>query len=251
LEDKQLKKLISAILAAFILAVMAVPFSASAASGSAGLSGPGAIRAGNTITVSFVINGSGIEGAQGTINYDGSKLTLTGTTQKISSAWEVDFNGANFVAYDKQQNSPINGSSTLFSMTFNVNSGLPVGTSIGVSISGGKISDLNGGIDTNPGYSATLAAPLSTNNSLTSMSIDGGTLSPAFDKNTTTYSTSVPFSVAQLNVNAKAEDSGASVSVNSPALTPGGTTAVTVRVTSANGDTKTYTINVARAGSQL
>ena len=133
-------------------------------------------------------------------------------------------------------------------MTFKVSSGITVGSNISISITGCKMSGGSGDIDANPGdYSTNIAAPLSTNNNLASLSIDNAALSPAFSKDVTTYNASVPFTVDKINVTAKAEDGGASVKLYSPGLTPGGTIAVTITVTSANGDTKTYTINVARA----
>jgi hypothetical protein len=50
-----------------------------------------------------------------------------------------------------------------------------------------------------------------------------------------------------LDVSATAKDSKAKVSINSPTLTPNGTTNVTITVTAENGASKTYTIAVTRA----
>jgi hypothetical protein len=244
-----LKKILSLILSGLLALTILSPVMVSAASASASLSGPGTVRAGDIITVSYVINGSGVEGAQGIIQYDSSNLTLTGTSQKIGSPWAVEFfNGANFAAYDNALTNPINGSATLFTMTFKVNSGAATGTGLSVSVGSAKATGGSSDIAMNTAtYGANIAAPLSGNTYLSSLSVDSATLSPGFDKNTTTYSTSVPFSVSQLNVNAKAEDRNSKVSVNSPTLTPAGTTAVSVIVTAQSGAKKTYTINATRA----
>lgn len=92
-----------------------------------------------------------------------------------------------------------------------------------------------------------IVPPLSKNVFLSSLTVGDSTLTPAFDKNVISYNTSVPFSVEKLVINATAEDNASKVTVNSPTLTPGGTTAATVTVTAPNGSKNTYTIQVARA----
>ena len=224
-----------------------MPLTVSAASASATLTGPGTVRAGDTITLTFNLNGSGIYGASGTLSYDSSQVTLSKTTQKIGSPWVVEFNGNNFVAYDNNLSSPIKGNKAIFTVTFKVKN-VAVGTNIKISYTGVKASD--GSSDANVGtvaYSKTVAAPLATNNNLASLTVGNATISPAFSANTTSYTTSVPFDVAKLNITAKAADGKAKVAINNPNLTPGGKTNVTVTVTAENGSKKTYTIAVTRA----
>lgn len=242
-----MKRLISLALIA-ILYVSLFAVTVFAAPASAKLTGPDIVRAGDTITLTFNLNGSGIYGASGTLSYDTNQLTLTGTKQKISSPWMVEFNGNNFVAYDNNLTNPLNKSTALFTVTFKVNSGLAVGTAINVSYTGVTASD--GSADANIGtvtYSTTIAAPLSTDNALKSLTISNATISPAFDPNTTAYTAEVPFEMSKLDVKAQANDGKAKVSINSPNLTPNGTTNVTVTVTAENGSKKTYTIAVKRA----
>ena len=241
-----MKRIISLAIA-LLLCVSLFAVTAFAASVSASLTGPGTVRAGDTITLSFNLNGSGIFGASGTLNYDSSVLTLAGTSQKIGNGWAVEFNGNNFVAYDNNLAKPINGNTTLFTVAFTVKSGVAAGTAINVSYTGVTASD--GSADINVGtvtYSKSVAAPLSTDNNLGSLTVSNATISPAFSAGTTSYTASVPFEVSKLNVSATAADSKAKVSVNSPTLTPNGNTNVTITVTAENGATKTYTIKVAR-----
>lgn len=242
-----MKRLIS-FAVALLLCVTLFAVTASAATASASLTGPGTVRAGDTITLTLNLSGSGLYGASGTLSYNTSQLTLTGTTQKIGNGWKVDFNGNTFLAYDDNLAKPINSNTALLAVTFKVNSSLTVGTNISVSYTGVTASD--GNADANVGtvtYSKTIAAPLSTNNALASLTVDNATISPAFSADVTNYTASVPFEVNKLNVSATAADSKAKVSVNSPDLTPNGTTSVTVTVTAENGSAKTYTISVARA----
>ena len=241
-----MKRIISLAIA-LMLCVSLFAVTTFAASASASLTGPGTVRAGDTITLTFNLNGSGIFGASGTLSYDSSQLTLTGTSQKIGDGWAVEFNGNNFVAYDNNLAKPINSNTALFAATFKVGN-VATGTAIKVSYTSVTASD--GNADANIGtvsYSATIAAPMSTDNNLKSLTVSNATISPAFSAGTTNYTAEVPFEVSKLNVSATANDSKAKVSVNSPNLTPNGTTKVTVTVTAENGSTKTYTISVKRA----
>ncbi len=241
-----MKKIVSSLAALILTICLMLPFTASAASASASLAGPGTVRAGDTITLTFKLNGSNLSGASGTLSYDGSQLQMTGTKQKIAAPWAVEFNGNNMVAYDNNLSSPINGSKDLFTVSFKVKN-VAAGTKITVSYTDVKASD--GSADANIGtvsYSATVAAPLSTNNALASLTVSNATISPAFNANTTSYTADVPFSVSKLDVKATAADSKAKVSISSPTLTPNGTTNVTITVTAENGAKKTYTIKVHR-----
>ena len=242
-----MKKRLSMIFAALLLLSALCCVTASAASANATLTGPGTVRAGDTITLTFNLSGSNIYGASGTLSYDSNQLTLTGTTQKIGNGWAVEFNGNNFVAYDNNLAKPINSSTALFTATFKVKS-LSTGTAVKVSYTGVTASD--GNADASVGtvsYSATIAAPLSTDNALKTLTVSNAPISPAFSAGTTSYTAEVPFEVSKLNVSATANDSKAKVSVNSPTLIPDGTTKVTVTVTAENGRAKTYTISVKRA----
>lgn len=240
------RKIIAMLIVAMLVATL-IPINVCAVTASAWTNGPGTVRAGDTITVSFVLNGTGIYGATGTLSYDSSQLTLTGTSQSIGSPWVVEFNGGNFAAYDNNLSSPINSASTLFTATFKVNT-VSAGTKIVVSFLNVRASD--GNADANLGtvsYSVTIAAPLSTDNSLKSLSVSNATISPAFSPNVTSYSAQVPYEVSRLNVNAVANDGKASVSVDNPNLTANATTNVYITVTAENGGKKTYTISVKRA----
>lgn len=242
-----MKKSISILAVLVLCLTLLLPMTAAAASAGASLTGPDTVRAGDTITLSFQLNGSGIFGASGTLSYDSSQVTLSGTSQKIGAPWAVEFNGNNFVAYDNNLTNPINGKKTLFTATFKVKS-VATGTTIKISYTGVKASD--GSADANVGtvtYSKTVAAPLSTNNNLATLTVGNAALSPAFSTGTTSYTASVPFEVSKLDVTATAADGKAKVAVNSPTLTPNGTTKVTVTVTAESGAKKTYTISVKRA----
>lgn len=233
--------------AAIILFLSAVPLTASASSATALLTGPNTLRAGDTVTLSFSLNGNGIFGASGTIVYDSNQLTLSGTAQKIASPWVVEFNGNNFVAYDNNLSNPINGNKAVFTVTFKVKA-VAVGTGITVSCTGVTASDGTADIAVGTvSCSATVAAPLSTSNKLSGLTVGNAKISPAFSPETLKYTAEVPFEISRLEISATAADGKAKVAVNSPNLAADATTNVTVTVTAENGAKKVYTISVKRA----
>lgn len=91
--------------------------------------------------------------------------------------------------------------------------------------------------------SVTVKAPVtySTDNTLVSLEINPGVLSPAFSPNVTSYTTTVGSDCAQLVVSAIANDSNASVSVRGTRMDPGSNT-TTITVTAQDGSKKVYTI---------
>lgn len=87
----------------------------------------------------------------------------------------------------------------------------------------------------------------SSNNNLSSLNVNGGDLKPGFSKNTTSYTLDVPYSISDLAVNAKAEDSKSKVTVTgNNNLIAEETNQVTITVTAEDGSKKTYTISVTR-----
>lgn len=238
-----MKKFVSFVVLLALMLCMSLTVSAA---GSASMSGPSTVYAGDTITVTFYAGG-GIYGGSGSVSYDSSVLTLQGYSASKGGTWAVEFNGNNFVFYDNSMENPIDGSAAIFKATFQVSSSVEPGSSISVTASGITLSD--GQSDTGVGsrsYSATIATPPSDNCTLASMTVSGATISPAFSPSITSYSASVPFTTSSISVNATAEDSAAKVSISNPSLTAGGTTNVRVTVTAENGATKTYTIAVKR-----
>lgn len=238
-----MKKIFSLIL---VLAVLLCLAPTAFAAGSAYWGGPSTVRAGDTISLTFYAGG-GIYGGSGTVSYDSSLLTLKGYSSAIGGSWAVEFGGNRFVFYDNSMSSPISGSAAIFKATFVVNASVAPGTQISVSASGATVSDgqQDFGVGS-PTYSATIAPPLSGNCNLSSMTVSGATISPAFSPSTTKYSARVPFTTSSIGVSATAEHEGAKVSVSNPGLTAGATTTVKVTVTAENGTQKTYSISVAR-----
>lgn len=83
---------------------------------------------------------------------------------------------------------------------------------------------------------------LSSDNTLSSLSIDGVNLEPAFNKNTTSYNVNLEAGVTKINVKATLNDKSAKVTGIGEIEVSEGNNNIEVVVTAENGSTKTYTI---------
>lgn len=92
-------------------------------------------------------------------------------------------------------------------------------------------------------------ASYSSDNTLSSLTISPGTLSPAFSKEVTTYNTSVPADCKRLVISAVTSDSKATISIWGAALDPGDNT-TKITVTAEDGSKKVYTIYTKRPYEQ-
>ena len=242
-----MRKNISSALAGFLAALLLwclLPVTAEAAGAS--FSGSGSLRAGDSVTVTFSVSGSNIQGITAVLHYDSSALTLTGTRQLIGDSWSVDMSGGNLLAYDQSLNNPISGSSAVLAVTFRVKSGVAAGTKVSATITDIVTSDGNSDQSLNDAsWSASVAPPPSGNANLSGLSCGSYALSPSFSAGTTEYSVTVPYDVSRLPLDYSAADGGANVSVSGNQLSVGVNTVV-LTVTAANGATRRYTISVTR-----
>ena len=242
-----MRKNISSALAGFLAALLLwclLPVTAEAAGAS--FSGSGSVRAGDSVTVTFSVSGSNIQGITAVLHYDSSALTLTGTRQLIGDSWSVDMSGGNLLAYDQSLTNPISGSSAVLAVTFQVKSGVAAGTKVSATITDIVATDGNSDQSLNDAsWSASVASPPSGNANLSGLSCGSYALSPSFSAGTTEYSVTVPYDVSRLPLDYSAADSGANVSVSGNQLSVGVNTVV-LTVTAANGATRRYTISVTR-----
>ena len=219
---KRISSVLAGLLAALLLWGLA-PVTAEAAGAS--FSGSGSVRAGDSVTVTFTVSGSNIQGITAVLHYDSSALTLTGTRQLVGSSWSVDMSGGNLLAYDQSLSNPITVSATITDI---------------VATDGNSDQSLN-----DASWAASVAAPPSGNANLAGLSCGDYALSPAFSAGTTEYSVTVPYDVSRLPLDYRAADGGADVSVSGNQLSVGVNTVV-LTVTAANGATRRYTISVTR-----
>ena len=96
---------------------------------------------------------------------------------------------------------------------------------------------------------ASTPAPKSNDNNLTNLTVSSGTLSPAFNKDTTVYTVTVPNEVTSITVTPTKSNSKATVSGTLTKELAEGENTITVTVTAEDGTPKTYTVKVTREGS--
>lgn len=225
----------------------AIPASNSA---SATLTGPETVRAEDTITLSFLVNGSGNFGVSGTLEYDENQVSLSEIKQTIASPWTVEFHKNNIISYDNNLSTPINENTELFTVTFKVKN-VETGSPINISFNNIKVSDgsSDAAIETVT-YRTTVSAPISTNADLSTLTVSNAAISPAFHPEITSYTADVPNSVTKLDVTAFASDSKATVRISNPNLNLDSDTEVIITVIAENGAQKEYRILVKRTPSQ-
>ena len=241
-----MKKIIKVMTFMILSVLMTINIGITALAAGASMPGTETVRAGDNITVYLYVNDSGKYGLEGTLAYDSSQVTLTGINCNIAG-WKLEQNGNTLIVYDDAMSNPINGNVQVLTMTFAVSGNVATGANINISVNNLVATD--GSAESNLGtatYKVTVARPLSTNANLSSLSVGGYTLNPAFSSGTVNYDIGeVPFSVTSLNLDYKTEDTNATVWVSGNNLVVGSNT-VNVVVTAENGGTKTYNIKVNR-----
>lgn len=209
---------------------------------SASLTGPGTVRAGDTITLSLNVSAPGSYGFEGSLSYDNS-VTLVSMSAG-TGGWKLEQNGSKVVVYDDALSNPLGNNSNVINAVFKVNN-VQAGTAINVAFNNIVVSDGNNESSIGTAkYSVAVAAPLSGNNNLGSLSIAGHNIN--FNASQTAYDVgSVEFSESSLNITATPADTTAKVSIGNTALNVGANT-ISINVTAQNGAVKTYTIKASR-----
>lgn len=204
------------------------------------LSGTSTIYAGGTVNITVGVNGaSNLWGFKAPLTYDSSKLTLTNYSGLNGFGLAI---GTNLVA---DASSGKNGSLSVATLTFQATSSFKEGESVTISLGTAEGSD-GENLQSGSGSSHTIkmAAPLATNNNLSSLSVSPKNIS--FNKNTTSYSITVEHEVTSIDISATAEDSKAKVTGTGNKDLNLYTNTFNVVVTAENGSKKTYTITVIR-----
>ncbi len=255
------------------LCIMLMPLSKTfAESFSTSASGSTSISEGEEFIITFSFSSSiNIYGIDAALNYDSSKLSLTGyagtgvfsaTVGGRISAWTVsDTSGGSFASVTfKALSGFTKGDSTTISLG-NVSGSdgnddvSGSGCSITVSIPGGGSSgnndnnNNNGGNSGNSGSTTNNDPSLSSDSTLKSLSVDGYALSPSFSSSRYDYSVSVDYSTESLNITALPNNTKANVRYEGNELKAEGETQVFIIVTAENGSTSTYTIKAQKGAN--
>ena len=222
---------------ALLLVLLLIPQPVQAAGAS--LSGSSSIQAGNTVTLTLSVPNS-IYGLTADLSYS-SNLSFTNYNCSVSG-WSILVNNNKFSAYGTSS-----ASGGVIVIKLKVSGSAKEGDELSASFTSVTVSDGNSDTDLGTAsWSGKVGAAPSGDCALSSLSCGNATLSPSFTSKTTYYSCTVPFAVTKLDLNYKKSDSGASVSVSGNDELAVGANTVTIKVTAANGETRTYTIEVTR-----
>lgn len=108
-----------------------------------------------------------------------------------------------------------------------------------------KAASKPSGTTTNKPSGTTANQPTkSSDNKLSSITLSEGTLSPIFDPGTTSYKVELPSTAATVRIDAKANDSKASVTGTGEKTLNAGDNVIELICTAENGSANTYTVNV-------
>ena len=220
-----------------LFALIVVPLSVNAASGTIRVTGSSQVVVGNRITLTVTLSSSTAIGSwQMDLNYDRNYLQLTSTNSEA---------GGTMMA-----NSSATGvKSKTYTFTFKALKRGSTSVSIGsyLAYAYDDLSKMN--ISTSSKTvriitQAELEASYSKDNDLKSLSVEGFEITPAFDKDVTEYSVVVPENTTEITINAEENDSAASVTGAGTQTVTQGTNTFQIVVRAENGSEKTYNLTV-------
>ena len=186
---------------------------------------------------------------EGTVSYDASNATITGgqgdyfcerneTVTLTAKATSVGTATISMLAVDALGN--VNDPSTMYQMNVG-----QIISSKSVTISNrnsGGSSNSSGSSSSGGSTYVPVQDTRSSNADLSSLSLAEGELSPAFSKETTSYTVNLAADIKKVTIEATAEDSKATISGTGEKEVSAGENTLSVIVTAENGSTKTYTI---------
>ena len=235
MKNKLLRTALS-LVTACLLVLAILPQRAEAAGAS--LSGSSSVQAGNSVTLTLSVD-SKILGLTADLNC-GDGLTFTNYSCSVSG-WSILVNQNHFSVYGTNS-----ASGGIITVTLKVSSSVQGGAALSASFSNIVASDGETDIDVGTAsWTGSVAAAPSGDCTLSAIMCGNATLSPAFSSSTTYYTAKVPYSVSKLSLDYNRNDKGQTVNISGNDLAVGVNT-VTLKVTAANGTTKSYVIEVTR-----
>ncbi|MEG1288036.1 MAG: cadherin-like beta sandwich domain-containing protein [Bacilli bacterium] len=220
-----------------ILGILVIPCMVSAASGTIKVSSSSTIVVGNKVTVYVTLSsGTPIGSWEMSLNYDRSFLQLTSSNTESGG-----------VMMASSVSSGIGSKSYTF--TFKTLKTGSTNLAVG-SYDAYAFSDLSQMKLTSSGKTiriitqADLEASYSKNNNLSSLSVEGFTITPEFTTDKTEYSLIVPENTKQITIKATKSDSRASVKGDGVVDLTSGVNSLKVTVNAENGSEKVYTLSV-------
>lgn len=237
-----MKKTIKALLSYFLILIIAASaFAFNVSAASATISGTGEYEVGKTFNVTIRFNADAtLYAVEADVSYNSSVL-------RLNSVSGADYNVGNGTIKIVDDGFSATKPSTTSSYTLNFTAIAAGNSNISVSLLGGGEAESKASASA----AVTVITPKpSSNANLASIKLSNGSLSPAFNANTTNYTATVKYSVDSITITGAVADGGAT-------YTGGGTFGLEVgdnqrvlTVTAADGSKKSYTINIKRMSEQ-
>lgn len=231
---KTIKTVLSYLLV-LIIAVSAFAFNVSAAS--ATISGTGEYEVGKSfsVTIRFTADAT-LYAVEADVSYNSSVL-------RLNSVSGADYNVGNGSVKIVDDGFTATKPSKTSSYTLNFTAIAAGNSNISVSLLGGGEAESRA--STSAAVTVVTPKP-SSNANLASIKLSSGSLSPAFNPNTTNYNATVKYSVDSINITGSVADGGATyVGGGTFGLNVGDNSRV-LTVTAADGTKKSYTVNIKR-----
>ena len=189
---------------------------------------------GNTITVTVTISSASALGSwEYSLNYDKTLMTFVSSDYSLHYADAAGNSTTKSVSYKYKFKATKSGSAKFY-----------ISASEVLDWNEANMSVTNNQTTVKVLTQDELQASYSKDNYLKSLSIDGYSLTPSFNKDTTEYSLTVENDVRTIKVLATKNDTKASLSGTGEENLTEGLNKINVVVTAENGNTKTYVINV-------
>lgn len=216
----------------FAVAFLFEVLSVNAASCRIGVSAPSSIVVGKTFNVTVSVSGSAPIGSwEYTLSYDSSKVKLNSGQLHI-----VDYgNGSKKSASYSYSFTALKSGTATFK---------PVNASVLDYESTNECLSSIGTDTITMKTQAEIEASYSRNNNLSSLSVAGAELSPAFSKDVLEYTATLPVDTTKAIINATPEDNTATIQGTGEVSVVDGNNKIEVKVIAQHGEVKTYTINL-------
>ena len=219
-----------------LLCLIVFPITANATSGSIRITGTSSAVVGNTVTITVTLSSSTPIGSWDMdLNYDRSYLQLISANSEAGGVSMVNSSsGTTSKRYTFKFKALKSGSTKLSMSSYSA-----------YAYEDMSAMNLSAGTKTVKIMTqAELEASYSKDNNLKSLSVEGFELTPAFSKDITEYTVTVPEDTKEVTINAAENDSAASVTGTGTFEVTQGTNTFPIVVRAENGSEKTYTITV-------
>lgn len=239
-----MKKSIKALLSFLIIITLTVSvFTFNVSAASVSISGTGEFEVGKTFSVTIRFNADAtLYAVEADVSYNSSVL-------RLNSVSGADYNVGNGTVKIVDDGFSATKPSKTSSYTLSFTAIAAGNSNISASVLGAGVDDANNNKSSKAVSSAavTVVTPKpSSNANLASIKLSSGSLSPAFNANTTSYSATVKYSVDSITITGAVADGGATYVGGGTFGLEVGDNQRTLTVTAADGTKKSYTINIKR-----